>query len=170
MSSLILGKLRQCSRSLLAGDSSRQVAFGITLGAMAGIMPKDNLTATLLTMTLLGTRCNLAAGLVSMGLFSIVGQLADPLSHQLGLLLLTAPTLNPFWNGLFSVPLLPWTGLNNTVVLGSLLVGCALACPVFYVSLVLLDRYRTIIAQKLLEYRVARLLLGADVLNTWVKA
>ena len=118
--------------SLLTDAASpSQMALGFSLGMLVGLVPKGNLTAGLLAVVVLAVRANLAtAGLATL-LFSWLGVLADPLTHRLGLALLSNDGARPFWDWLYRLPLVPWLQVHNTVVLGNLLCGLALFLPVY---------------------------------------
>ena len=113
---------------------AHQVALGCALGMMLGILPKGNLVAVLLSVLLLAFRMHLGAAMVSMLVFSVVGYCLDPLTHRLGLLVLTNGYLNGLWVRLYQLPLAPWTSLNNTVVTGSLILGLATVGPTYWLS------------------------------------
>ena len=40
--------------------------------------------------------------------------------------------LKPLWTCLYSLPVVPWTKFNNTVVLGNLVLGLLLYAPVYF--------------------------------------
>ncbi len=157
-----LRPLRFLAAALSAQHSSRQLALGFALGMLVGLVPKGNLTAFLLLTILCSTRVNLAAGMLSAFLFSWVGLLTDPLTHRLGNSLLTAPTLQTFWTSLYSLPVVPWTAFNNTVVLGSLLLGIALWYPVYRFSEPAFAKIVPILQDRLRRYWVARALFAAE--------
>jgi len=122
-------------RSLLNSKIDvHQVALGCALGMMLGILPKGNLVALLLSMLLLSLRMHLGAAMVSMLVFSVVGYYLDPLTHRLGLLMLTNDLLAGSWARFYQLPLAPWTSLNNTVVAGSLLLGLTSVVPTYWLS------------------------------------
>ena len=120
-------------------DSPRQLASGVALGMLIGLVPKDNLTAALLGVLLLALKTNLAAAALSAFCFSWIGGWTDPLTHRIGYWLLTWPALQSLYSGLFELPLVPWTKLNNTVVAGSLVFGLALFYPVYEISRVTVE-------------------------------
>ncbi|RZA18252.1 MAG: hypothetical protein EOP10_21370 [Proteobacteria bacterium] len=49
--------------------------------------------------------------------------LLDPLMDKLGVYLLRLPSLDHFWTEMAKAPVLPWTQFNNSMVLGSFLLG-----------------------------------------------
>jgi len=99
------------------------------LGMVVGLVPKDNLTAAVLGMLLLTVRINLAAGTCTALVCACLAAACDPFTDRLGFALLTLPELTRFWNWLFQCPAATWTGLNNTVVVGSLALGCGSCIP-----------------------------------------
>lgn len=109
--------------------SPKRLAWGFAWGALIGLVPKDNFIAAALVVVLCTLRVNLAAGFGSAFLFSWFGPLTDPVAHWVGQYLLCVPTLVPFWTSLYNLPGVPWTAFNNTVVLGSLVMGLILLYP-----------------------------------------
>lgn len=158
----LLKPLNLAVQALSDQSSPRQLAAGLALGMVAGLVPKGNLTAVGLMMLLLMVRVNLGAGLLSACVCSWLGVLVDPWTHRLGLWLLEHESLLPLWTALYNMPLVPWTGFNNTVVLGSLVSGSALFYPVYRLSRPPLARYAPLLRERLQRYRLVRLLRGAE--------
>lgn len=153
---------RFLAKAVTAEATPRQLAWGLALGLLVGLVPKGNLLAMALMMVLCMLRINLAAGMMSAFVFSWVGMLLDPLTHQVGLVLLSLDGLRPMWTALFEVPLMPWSGLNNTVVLGSFLCGLVLLWPARWLSEPYFERYTPLLTQRLKRYRLVQLLWGAE--------
>ena len=159
--------VRVLANVLSAAATPRQIAFGFALGMLIGLVPKGNLTAAVLMVILLGTRVNLGAGMAGAALFSWIGVLADPLTHRIGEGLLTRASLQPVWVYLYELPLAPWTGFNNTVVLGSLLLGLWLFYPVARATEAVVRRWQPQVVEKLGKYRIMQLLWGTEVAASW---
>jgi uncharacterized protein (TIGR03546 family) len=159
--------LRYLAKALTADDSPRQLALGFALGIAVGLIPKGNLTAVTLTVVLFASRVNVGAGMVSAFLFSWVGSLLDPVSHAIGLSLLTSTPLQPLLSRVFDLPIVPWTSLNNTVVLGSLILGAAQFYFSYRLSKPVFARYQPVVVGRLAKYKVAHVLLGSDVASGW---
>ncbi len=157
-----LRPLRLLARAFTAAGSPRQLALGLALGMLIGLVPKGNLTAAVLMVVLLGTQVNLGVGTLSALLFTWVGGLADPLTHRIGEALLTHPSLQPAWTFFHNLPLVPWTGLNNTVVLGNLLLGLWLFYPAYRLSEFVFGHYQPRALETLGKYRIVQLLWGAE--------
>lgn len=156
---------RSLVESLTDADSSRRIALGFALGMMVGLVPKGNLVALLFGVVLLGSRANLGAGALSAFLFTWVGLLLDPVSHRIGLGLLQFGPLQPMWTWLYNLPAAPWTALNNTVVMGSLIVGLALFYPVCRAIEPAARWLAPRLRDRLIRYRVGQLLLGVELLT-----
>ena len=159
---LLLRPVQFLAQALTEDSSSRQLAWGVAFGVLIGLVPKDNLTAAALMVGVSALRVNLAAVTLAAFLFSWCGLLFDPLSHRLGYWLLTTGPLQPVWIWLYDLPLLPWTAFNNTVVLGSLLIGLVALYPVYRLAEPLARRYAAPLCQRLQQLRVVRLLWGAE--------
>ena len=98
---------------------------------MIGLLPKGNLIAVGLTIFLFAVRVNLGAGLSVIFLVSCLSPYLDPLTHGLGVRVLSYPVLHRFLAQSYELPIVPWTSLNNSVVIGALLLGIALFYPIY---------------------------------------
>jgi uncharacterized protein (TIGR03546 family) len=78
-------------------------------------------------------RVNLGAGLTAIFLVSLCGTHFDLLAHGIGVRLLQTPRVYDFLSWCYQAPFVPWTSLNNTVVIGSLTLGLSLLYPVYHV-------------------------------------
>ncbi len=165
MLSLLLQPIRQLLDALLANDSPRQVAWGVTIGMVLGMVPKENLIAIALGMLLCSLRVNRSAGLAAAGLFTLLSPSFDSITHLVGHKLLTESSLEPMWAWLYDLPLGPWVGFDNTVVLGSLLLGLYMSYPCYWATLVAWRRYRAPLAERIARYRVTRWVAGASLAN-----
>ncbi|MCA9209934.1 MAG: TIGR03546 family protein [Planctomycetales bacterium] len=130
--------LRSAAKSV---DTPRQLAAGVALGMLLGIVPKGNLIAVFVSMLIFGTRVNAAAAMIAAVAFSLIAAYTDGLTHPIGNWLLAHPSLQTTWRKLYDVPLVPWTSFNNTVVLGSFVAGLALTAPSYQISLRLFTRW-----------------------------
>ncbi len=159
MFSAVVRPVRNLVEALTDDDAPQRLALGVALGMLVGLVPKGNLTAAVLAVLALSVRANLAAVIGSAGVFTLLGAWTDPLAHDLGLRVLTRPGVQPLGAWLYDLPLVPWTGLNNTVVFGSLLLGLVLFWPVYYLVWHGCQRWRPWLAARLARYRVRDALL-----------
>lgn len=158
-----LRPLRLLVRALIADNSPQQMALGLALGLMIGLVPKGNLIAISLMLVLSAVRVNLGVGMLTAFCTSWLGILVDPLTDQIGRFLLRHDALQPFWTELYSLPVLPWTKFNNTVVLGSFVLGLILFVPAWRISLPLFRKYTPDYAEQIQRLKVGQVLLGTDI-------
>ena len=129
---LLLAPLRSVLTEWTHPGSAPEVGLGMAIGFAAGIVPPENLTAVAVAMLLVAMRTNISAGAVAMPLGSLLGWALEGPLHGLGRLILTQETLRPILTAVFSVPGMTITRLDNTVVVGSLVVGVAAIPPIWW--------------------------------------
>lgn len=159
-----LKPLRLLAKALAALDSPKQLAAGLALGFAVGLIPKTSLLAALGLILLCAIQVNLAAAYAAAALASLVSLPIDPLAHAVGdALLVKASFLRPLWTALYNMPVVPWTGFNNTVTLGWVVLGVAAAYPLYRLCLGPCERYAPALGARLKRFKIVQLLLGAEV-------
>lgn len=159
---LIIRPLRLAMKALFTESTPGQLALGMALGMLIGLVPKGNLTAVVLGIVLAMTRANLGVAGAAILLFSFLSPLIDPMSHSLGAWLLSHPALFRMWTSLYNMPVMPWTDFNNSIVLGSLLIGLALTYPTYRLTKPAFKKYTERLQKWARRYWLTRLLLGAE--------
>ena len=128
-----LNPLRNLIRIFSKDRTPRQLALGIALGMMVGLVPKGNLIAVVLATLLFGLKINLGLGLTTAFFITLIGPAADRVSHGLGAFALKTPWVYQSLEQGFQLPVVPWTSLNNTIVLGSTMLALLLFYPTYHV-------------------------------------
>jgi uncharacterized protein (TIGR03546 family) len=154
--------LRLFARALTVDSTPRQMALGLAFGVVAGLVPKGNLLAIGLMMLLCSLRINLGIGLAAVFVASWVGILLDPISHRVGAFLLRHPALQHVWTAASDTILLPWTDFNNTVVLGSFVLGVGLFVPIYLVSLPFFSLFTPRLVAWVRRFRLVTILWGGE--------
>lgn len=146
---LLLNQLFKFLKLLHSEVGTRQLSAGFVLGMFLGFTPPLTLQWPLFWLILFLFRINIGAAFISYAGFAILSFALDPLFHQCGLWALTeVPALRPLWVQFSLAPLLPYTRFNNTIVLGSFLWALVLSVPLFFLSGILVRRYReTVVAR-----------------------
>ena len=126
-----LALIRQFIKGLTAQTTPGQIGAGIAIGFLIGLMPKATLTAQLLIVVMMASKVNIPMAILTVFGVSLLNPLLDRVSDPIGYALLTAEVLKPFWTKLYNTPVMPWTGFNNTVVPGGLVLGGLLLAPVY---------------------------------------
>lgn len=154
---------------LRAAATPAQIGAGFALGMVIGLVPSLPLTfAGALALIVLNV--NLTAAFLAMALFGALAWLGDPLFHSLGyFLLVDLSSLRTLWVQLYNTPFIPYTGFNNTVVLGSLLTGLILAVPAFVLAKRGVIVYRRDYDEKVVNLKVIRYLRTTIIYRWYVK-
>lgn len=146
-------------RILNRDASPQQIAGGMALGAIAGITPLASLHNLLVLVAVLMLRVNITSAILACGVFSGVAYGLDPLSNRVGyFLLVELDFLKPFWTSLYNMPLVPWTGFNNTLTLGSLILALVLFWPLYLALVWVVVKYREKFMGKVQKWRIVMLL------------
>jgi uncharacterized protein (TIGR03546 family) len=138
----LLNEFRKLLIALHSQQSLKQLAFGISLGFILGCLPKGLLFYTVFII-LLFFDANKAIAIFTLFLITLFVPIFDPLLMKVGhFFLVEVDSLQPFWQTLYNTPFVPFTGFNNTLILGSFLVSLVLSIPVYFLAKFLLKRYR----------------------------
>jgi uncharacterized protein (TIGR03546 family) len=129
--------MRRVVNTLVACRTPPELAAGFTLGMIVGLVPKGNLIALSLCVLLFSLRVNKGLGVASALFFSCFATSIDSFAHKLGLIVLSAESLQVGYANIFSIPLGPWLGFHNTVTCGALLIGVCISYPFYYVTRIL---------------------------------
>lgn len=128
-------KLLSNVRKAIAGrNHPHQLAWAVAFGLVLGLVPHGNLVAVAWLLIVLSLNINHSmVAITAIGSGFLAGRL-DLHSHRVGDYLLSQPRV---YEGLMTAwqwPLVPWTNLNNTVVLGSLTISLLAMLPVFAIT------------------------------------
>ena len=128
-------KLLNNVRKAIAGrNHPHQLAWAVGLGVILGLVPHGNLVAVAILLVIVITNINHAMAAVATVVTTFVASQLDPVSDQVGQYVLTNETTGPMVASAWQWPLVPWTDLNNTVVMGSLVIGLAAMIPVVMIT------------------------------------
>lgn len=167
MFAFALRPVRQLAQAIVANDSPRQVAWGFVIGMLIGLVPKGNLTAILLGMTLLAFRANKPAGLMGIGVFTFLGLYLDTFAHCIGSAVLVYEPFRGVHSQLYEAAISPLFGLNNTVVIGQLLIGLYLIYPTYWLAYQFARKVQAPLSAWLLRYKAVRWIRGAELGSQW---
>ena len=106
-----------------------QIASGIAIGIMLGLIPKDNLVALSLVVFLASLRVNQLAACGAAVSISLMSGWISTITIYTGSVLLDQPVVASGIVNLYRLPVLPWTCLENSLVLGGIAIGLATLLP-----------------------------------------
>jgi uncharacterized protein (TIGR03546 family) len=110
------------------------LAWGFALGILLGLVPSSSPIAALILTLVCCLKVNHGMAGVTALVTTLVAAKLDPYSHAVGMKLLEHPQLIGAWAFVWQLPGVPWMSINNTVVLGSLVLGLVSVGPTYFVS------------------------------------
>ena len=111
-----------------------EIANAVALGIILGFMPKTNLLWYILFLLFMFIRINKGTFLLFTLIGSLVAPALDPFFESVGYSLLMLDRAIPVYEDILRIPFVPLTQFNNTIVLGSLVVGLVLYLPSYGIS------------------------------------
>jgi len=154
-------------RMMHSETDPRQISLGFALGMIPGFTPLTSPHNLLVLLAILIFRVNIGAALLAWGVFKILAYALDPLFHQIGLFLLTrVGFLQGLWTTLYNAPLLPYTGFNNTVVMGSLIFALLAFFPVYWGGKFMIVKYRETLMERFNRLKIVQV-FRASSLYKW---
>jgi len=145
--------------SALNGDSSiRQIALAIALGFLVGLSPLFTLHNIVIIFFVLMIRVHLGSFILSLGFFSGVSYLLSPMIVQVGESILTQPRLEVFFTSLYQLSIFKLAHWHHTYVLGAFVLGTLLCVPIYFISKIMIDKYRVHIMTFLEKFRIVKAL------------
>lgn len=126
--------IRSVRRAIAGRKYPSQLAWGVALGTLVGLIPHGNLLAIGLVLLILTLRVNHAmVALTAIGVMFAAPRF-DSCFDSLGRWFFEQPQVVTAMTSAWQYPLMPWTNLNNTIVMGSFLCGLAALVPVFLIT------------------------------------
>ncbi|GAB6074589.1 TIGR03545 family protein [Nautilia lithotrophica] len=120
-------------KELNSAENDKFIIFAVILGMICGFLPFFNIFTLIILIIAFIIRIPFGLFLASWGIFSIVGYFLDPVFSQTGYALLTTSVFMPLWEYLYNLPLMRWSGFNNTIVMGGLIWGVILSIVLFFI-------------------------------------
>jgi uncharacterized protein (TIGR03546 family) len=145
---LLLKQIFGFFKLLNSDTGTNQLAAGLAMGLVLGFSPALSLQTLLAFVILFFFRIQIGAAFLSAFFFKFTAYLIDPLSDMIGRAILEAEGLRPVFVSLYNMPIVPMTRFNNSIVMGSGLIGFVLAIPMFFMFKALILKYRqTVVAR-----------------------
>jgi uncharacterized protein (TIGR03546 family) len=155
---LVLKFLQSLVKALNSDGTPGQVAMGMAVGLAFGLTPLLSLHNVLVLTVAMLTTVSFPGVMFGWAVATPVGFMLDPLFDRVGLALLTHDALAPLWLWVVNTPVVSLGRLNNTIVLGSLVVWLLALVPAFLLFRVLVVRYREQVFARLSRMRVFQVL------------
>ena len=143
---------------LMQHRSPGAIAGGLAFGTMLGLMPKDSLLALCILSLIAMLPVNqLIACLVTVSL-TLLESMTWGITDWIGFHTLSLGAVSSLIGTLYQIPIAPWLRLENTVVMGALMLGIMLWAPCFVLTYRISSRLqRSIVADEVTALAAAAL-------------
>lgn len=145
---LILKQLFGLLKVLNSDTGENQIAAGFACGLIMGFAPALSLQTLLVFVIIFLFRVQAGAAFASAFFFALVAYIFDPFFDTIGQQVLEMQALAGIYTTLYNMPILPFTKFYNSVVMGAGVVSVALFPVVFFVSKIMIKKYRATVVAK----------------------
>lgn len=146
---LLLKQIFSFFRLLNSETGTNQLAAGLACGLILGFSPFLSIQTLFVLILVFFFRIQMGAAFLSAFFFKFAAYLLDPVADQLGRATLENPSLRPLFVQMYNMPLVPLTRFNNSIVMGSAVLGFILVIPAFFVFKALIIKYRATVVARL---------------------
>jgi len=164
---LILKFIQQLFRALNSEGTPGQVGMGMAIGLAFGLTPLASLHNLVVLAVAMLTTVSFPGVMVGWAIAVPFGFLLDPLFDRVGMALLNTEALAPFFTWVVNTPVIALSRLNNSIVIGSLVVWLVLILPAFFVFRVLVARYRVHIYAHVQKWRIVQVLKTSKIYSAY---
>ena len=150
-------------KALNSNSKPEEIMLGAVMGMFCGLVmltPFNFIFFTLLMFLL-----NANSGIYAMYalLFKLIALFIDPVGDTVGYFVLTQDFLNPLFTQMARLPIIPFTGFNNTVIMGNFIIGIVLVLPVWLTAGKLVKFYRDKLQKKVEKLKIVQLMKVTDI-------
>ena len=130
--------------SVLSSDTKpSQIALAVALALLIGFNGFLSIVGLVVILLIFIVRFNISMFLAMSAVFTVLALIVSPLTHQIGEALLTHPALNVTFTNLYQTYWFRLDELNHTVQMGELVASLILFIPVYLLSILLVNKYRS---------------------------
>lgn len=160
--------LQQLVKALNSDGTPGQVAAGFAWGAALGLTPLASLHNLLVLAAIMLFRVSVPGAMLGWAVGTPLGFVCDPLFDALGRwLLIDVSSLRGWWTSVTNTPVLALADLNNTIVLGSLVVWVLLSVPLYCSLRFAVAQYRSRIYERLRRARAFQIVQASKLYNLY---
>jgi uncharacterized protein (TIGR03546 family) len=165
----MLTLLAKLFHALNSESSTRQLALAIALGFIAGLAPLFTLHNIAILFIVLLVRMNIGVFILALGFFKGLSYLLSPMIVNVGESLLTSEALQELWNVLYQLSLFKLAHFHHTYTLGALVLGIVLAVPLYFLSQILIEKYRFHIKNFIEKFKIIKALKASKFYQLYLR-
>ena len=155
---LVIKFLQTLFKALNSDGTPGQVGMGMAIGLCFGLTPLLSLHNIVVMAIAMLTTVSIPGVFLGWAIATPLGFMLDPLFDRVGMALLMRDELAPFFTWVVNTPVVALSRLNNTIVLGSLVVWIVALVPAYVAFRVFVLRYREHIYAKVQQWKLVQIL------------
>jgi len=144
-------------RELNSSTNDKFISLAIVFGLIYGFLPSFSLFSFIILIIVFIIRVPFGLFLVSVILFKTIGYFLDSIFDKTGYFILTS--FIPFWEFIYNLPLMRWSGFNNTIIMGSLVWGIVIGVFLYIILNKFIKIYREKVFSFLKKYKLLKWLV-----------
>jgi uncharacterized protein (TIGR03546 family) len=145
------------------------ISLGICFGMVVGFTQMWSVHNLIILFIVLFFRVNLSAFIIGTLAFKSLSFLFNGAFHQIGLSLLTAEFYNDIGTYLYNVTFWKFDRINNTIVIGSIVLSIIGFIPMLLLLNVLIKKYREHILTYVRKTKIAKAMLSSNIYHYYKK-
>ncbi len=157
---LLLKQIFAFFKMLNSDTGTNQLAAGLALGLVIGFSPFLSIQTFFFFFLVFIFRIQMGAAFLAAFFFKFTAFLLDPVTDIVGRKVLESESLRPLFIQMYNMPLVPLTRFNNSIVMGSAVVGFVLAVPAFFLFKYLVIKYRLTVVARFQQTKLWKLWTG----------
>lgn len=148
---LLLKQIFNFLKILNSETGTNQIAAGIAVGFILGMSPGLSIQTLIIFLCIFVFRIQAGAAFISAAFFALLAYILDPIFNQVGASILQTDALKGLFTTMYNMPIVPLTRFNNSIYMGSGVVGFVLSPVVFIASRILVVKYRKTVVDRFKE-------------------
>ena len=145
------------------------ISLAICFGMMVGFTQMWSVHNLIILFIVLFFRVNLSAFILGTLVFKSLSFVFNGIFHQIGLALLTADFYKNIGTYLYNITFWKFDRINNTIVVGSIMVSIIGFLPMLLFLNVLIKKYRKHILGYVRKTKIARAMMSSDIYHYYKK-
>lgn len=154
----MLSLIAKILKALNSDTRPSQIAIAIAFAFLVGFNGFTSVIGLGVIVCLFFIRCNLSIFIALSAVFALLSLMLSPLLSLVGESVLTASSLNSFWQDLYQTYWFRVFDLNNTLVMGNAVVSLIMLVPVYFIGYQLVVKYRNSIMAFVNKFKIVQTL------------
>lgn len=164
---LLLKFLQTLVKALNSDGTPGQVGMGMAIGLAFGLTPLLSLHNLVVLAVAMLTTVSIPGVMLGWAVAVPLGFMLDPIFDRVGMALLLNDAFAPFFTWVVNTPVVSLSGLNNSIVLGSLVAWLVALLPAFLLFRSLVAKYRAHIYARLEQWKFFQMLKASKLFSVY---